>query len=170
MLGIVKETAGGYELRFERHLQHPVEKVWAALTEPERLVGWLAEAEVDLALGGRIQLRWLNTDEQGNTAVARGTITEIDPPRLLAYDTDIHGRLRWELRPEGDGCLLTFTVTLPGPNPYLTRILAGWHIHLDHLAAALDGEQVDWPRWMADHYPRWKEHHDRYVASLADQR
>ena len=83
-------------LRFERRLDHPVERVWRALTEPDELAAWLALAELELTEGGRVVLTWQNTDPDGNTAVARGTVSALDPPRLLELDTDIHGRLRWE--------------------------------------------------------------------------
>lgn len=97
------ETHGGRQvLRFERRLGHPIEKVWAALTEPAELIGWLAEAEVELEEGGRVVLRWQNTDEEGNRAVMHATITRLDPPRLIEYEGDVHGLLRWELREEGE--------------------------------------------------------------------
>lgn len=100
MDAMVKKVNGAHELRYERHLQHPVAKVWAALAQPERFAEWLAEREGDLVPGGNVRLRWLNTDDQGNTAVATGRVTVVDPPRVLAFDTDIHGRLRWELERE----------------------------------------------------------------------
>jgi uncharacterized protein YndB with AHSA1/START domain len=158
-------------LRYERRLAHPVERVWRALTEPGELAGWLAEAEVEPRLGGRIVLRWLNTDEQGDSAVARGTITRFEPPHVLEYDTDIHGLLRWELHDDGDGCLLTFTNATPAPDDHLTKVLAGWHIHLDHLEDALAGEPVDWPAWTPGTTARasglsWADHERRYAARL----
>jgi uncharacterized protein YndB with AHSA1/START domain len=165
--GSVSVREGRYVLRFERHLPHPIERVWAALTDPDELIGWLARAEVDLVEGGRIELHWLNTDEQGNSAVARGTLTRVEPPRLLEYDTDIHGLLRWELRENGDGCVLTFTNVTPAPEDNLPLVLAGWHIHLDHLADALRGHLVDWPRWNDDQMGRWTEYRDAYAAGLA---
>ena len=51
-------------------------------------------------------------------------------------------------------------------------MLAGWHIHLDHLEDALDGTPVDWPEWT----PRtravrsglsWDDHYARYASRLA---
>jgi hypothetical protein len=45
-------------------------------------------------------------------------------------------------------------------------VLAGWHIHLDHLADALDGRPVDWSSWSEDQRPKWQEIHDRYAARL----
>jgi hypothetical protein len=58
--GTFEKRDDRYVLRFERRLRHPIERVWAALTEPGELVGWLAEAEIELVEGGRVHLRWLN--------------------------------------------------------------------------------------------------------------
>jgi uncharacterized protein YndB with AHSA1/START domain len=165
--GTLETRDGCHILRYERHLAPPVDRVWAAITEPAELRGWLADADVDLVAGGRVELRWLNTDDEGNRAVATGTVTALDPPRLLELDTEPHGVLRFELHPDGDGTALTFTVTTPAPNEHVTLALAGWHIHLEHLADALDGRPVDWPAWSDEHRPRWDEIHARYAAREA---
>jgi uncharacterized protein YndB with AHSA1/START domain len=155
--GVLERSAdGGCVLRFERRLDHPVERVWAALTEPAQLAAWLADADIDLVAGGRVELRWQNTDQDGNRAVARGTITGLEPPRLLEIDTDLHGRLRWQLRPDGEGCALTFSARVQLPEDMLPIVSAGWHIHLDHLADALGGRPVDWPTWTRDYWGRWE--------------
>ena len=114
-----------------------------------------------------MQLRWLNTDDQGNRAVLNGTITALEPPRLLEIDSDIHGVLRWELRPDDRGTTLVFIVSVPAPNDAMRLLRAGWHLHLEHLADALDGRPVDWPSWDAVHRPRWKEIHAAYSARSA---
>ena len=154
-------------LRFERRLDHPIDRVWAALTEPDELIGWLAEAELELVEGGHVVLRWQNSDDQGNQAVMHGHITRLDPPRLLEYEGDIHGLLRWELQEEGDGCVVRFTNVTPAPEEFRTKVMAGWHIHLDHLEEALAGRRVDWSRWDDEHKPRWQEHHDRYASATS---
>ena len=41
--GIVEPTDTGAVLRFERHLHHPVEAVWAAVTEPSSRLLWQLE-------------------------------------------------------------------------------------------------------------------------------
>ena len=162
--GTLETRDGRRVLRYERRLAHPIERVWAALTEPAELRGWLAEADVDLVPGGREQLRWLNSDDEGDTAVASGTITALEPPRVFEVDTDIHGVLRWELAPDGGVAALTFTVTTSAPDDQVLLALSGWHIHLEHLADALDGRPIDWPRWSEEHRPRWDDIHERYVA------
>jgi uncharacterized protein YndB with AHSA1/START domain len=154
---------GVHVLRYERRLPHPVERVWRAVTEPRELEGWLAHADLDLREGGRVRLAWLNTDDQGNTAIATGTVARLDPPRVVEYATDLHGLLRFELAPDGAaGTRLTLTVEHPDLAEHLDLVLPGWHIHLDHLAEALDGRPVDWARWDTEHRPRWEELHERY--------
>ncbi len=102
-----------------------VERVWAAITEPGQMLGWWAEAELDLRRGGSVVLRWQNTDDEGNQAVLHGEVTELDPPRLFEIAGDPHGTLRFELEPDGDACLLTFTNTVPAPGDVLPLALAG---------------------------------------------
>jgi uncharacterized protein YndB with AHSA1/START domain len=143
--------------------------VWSALTVPAEMAAWWAEAEVDLTLGGAVQLRWLNTRDDQPATVARGTVSALEPPYLVEYDTDVHGVLRWELRETGDGCALTFVATVALPEEFLLKNMAGWHIHLDHLAEALDGKRVDWPRWWTEHYPTWEQHHARYASQIGTQ-
>ena len=153
-------------IRFERHLNHPVERVWRAISDPDEIVAWLAVADLDLVPGGRAELRWLNTDQGGEHAVARGVVTAVDPPHLLELDTDRHGLIRWELRPSGhdsNACLLTFTASVALPTELRLIVLAGWHTHLDFLAGALDGHAIDWPNWPRNH---WEMVHDHYVETL----
>lgn len=162
--GVAREIADGHEIKFERYLKYPVDQVWTALTQPALMVLWLAEAEVEPTTGGRVQLRWLNAKEPTTEIVARGTVTAFDPPHLVEYQTDIHGRLRWELQPEGEGCLLRFTCTIALPADHLLMNMAGWHMHLEHLSDALEGQSVNWPEWWTVHYPRWQEIHDQYTG------
>ena len=154
-------------LRFERRYPHPIEKVWEALTQPERLVAWLGEVELDPEEGGAIKVTWLNTDEDGNTAVYNGRITRFEPPTALEWDGDIHGRLLWELEPDGDDATrLKLTNWTPAPDEFRTKVGAGWDIHLDHLQTALDGGSIDWPRWTEDHHDAWKEKEARWAEKL----
>ncbi|MEZ4521683.1 MAG: SRPBCC family protein [Thermomicrobiales bacterium] len=163
-LGSLTEVEGGYELQFKRELRHPIEKVWAALTEPNKMTHWFAVAtEFEKSVGGSVELRWQNTDTEGNYAVARGRITRFVPPTLIEYDTDIHGLIRWELEPSAEGCRLTLTVRHDLPDEFITIVMAGWHVHIDFLEDALDGTPVDWSDWPVD---RWEAHHAEYKRLL----
>lgn len=150
--------AGHQVISFDRRLEHPVAAVWPQLVRPELLAGWLAAADpLEPAEGGAVVLSWLNTD-----SVATGTVSAFDPPTLVEYDTDLHGRIRFELQDEGGGTALAFSATLPAPIGEPASLLAGWHLHLDFLEQALRGRAVDWPHWDAE--GRWQRLHDAYAA------
>ncbi len=158
--GTLESHDGLQVIRFRRRLAHPIERVWAALTEPAQMIAWLGDADVELEEGGRFVVRWLNTDDEGNRAVMDGRITRLEPPRLLETDGDVHGVLRWELEPDGDGTLLRFSSTVDLPDEFRTKVLAGWHMHLDALEEVLAGGTVDLVE-----LPQWEAIHERYVAA-----
>jgi uncharacterized protein YndB with AHSA1/START domain len=161
---VVTRDDGVSVISFERRLAHPIESVWAALTEPQELIGWWGQGEVNLVEGGTFNVLWLNTDEDGNAAHMHGTITELDPPRVLETTGDLHGTLRWELTPDGDDAtLLRFTATGEVPERYRTMSAAGWHWHLDALDTGLGGGSVDLTTPGED----WEAIHSRYVEKLA---
>jgi uncharacterized protein YndB with AHSA1/START domain len=148
-------------IRFERRIEHPVERVWAAITEPDEMIGWWGDADVELREGGRFDVRWLNTDEEGNSAHMRATVTRLEPGRLLEVEGDIHGTLRFELEPSGEGATtLRFSSTLDLPGEFRTKVLAGWHTHLDALARALGGGSVDLENIQQE---GWEDAHAAYV-------
>lgn len=138
-LGTVRQTDEGWELRWERRIPHPVDDVWRTLVEPERVRTWWGILDIDPRQGGRYVMAWQNPG--GPTMHA--TITAFDPPRLLETEGDIHGRLRWELTPDGDGTRLVFTNVLAEPPTSLPDNLAGWHFHLVALDRTLAGDALD---------------------------
>jgi uncharacterized protein YndB with AHSA1/START domain len=162
-LGTATMLGDGTRIQFERRYAHPIERVWAAITTPDDAIAWWGKLVADLTVGGKFVVEWENTDDEGNRAVMHGVITAFDPPRLLEVEGDIHGTLRFELVPEHDGTRLTFTSTLVLPDEFRTKVLAGWHFHLDALGDALQGEHIDWPNWPKD---RWEAIHEKY-RSLA---
>jgi hypothetical protein len=91
------------------------------------------------------------------------TITRLRPPPLLETSGEPHGLLRWELRPEGAGTVLTFSSTLALPEEYGALVLAGWHYHLDALAAALGGGESDLVNLPNDRFERIRA---AYAAQL----
>ena len=49
-------------VRFERTLPGPIERVWAYLTEPDKRARWLAGGDMELEVGGRVELRFKHAD------------------------------------------------------------------------------------------------------------
>lgn len=53
--GTLSARNGRYVLRFERHLPHPADQVWQALTEPDALRHWFPqEVDGDMSAGGKL--------------------------------------------------------------------------------------------------------------------
>jgi uncharacterized protein YndB with AHSA1/START domain len=137
-------------IRFERRYDASPAEVWSALTEPERLGRWLADAELDLRVGGDYVLRFSDEDE---SQVTRGQVLALEPERLLELSWRYPGEndtvVRFELEPDGDGTILVLdhrglpTEAAPGYG-------GGWHAHLDALEAHLGagGEPDWWGRYM----------------------
>jgi uncharacterized protein YndB with AHSA1/START domain len=159
------ETASGLStLRFERRLAHSPEKVWRALTDPAELTGWFPQ-DLDGAFSPGAKLRFVFRGEppvlDGETLHEfTGEVLEFDPPRVLAY-TWAGDTLRWNLIPDGEGCVLVFTDTFTDHRK-AARDGAGWHVCLEALAACLDG--TDSPAGN-----RWKEHYDHYAQSFGPE-
>lgn len=155
MTGTLQSVDGRFILRFERRLAHPADRVWQALTEPARLAAWFpARVEIDLALGGTMRFIFPN----GEGPTLDGTIAELDPPHVLAYDWG-DSFLRWESRPDGQGCVLVFTDAFDDRGS-AAKFAAGWHVCLDALASALEGAPA------TPSHDRWIELHEGYVQSF----
>jgi uncharacterized protein YndB with AHSA1/START domain len=97
---------GRHQLRIERELAHPVERVWTAITDPAELSRWFpATVELELRRGAPVRY----STEPGEPPQT-GTVLEVDPPRVLGltWDDDV---LRFELSAtaSGEGCRLVFT-------------------------------------------------------------
>jgi len=176
--GYVLETSPGfYSVRFERFIMVPIEKVWAALTVPERLADWFAQAKIDLRLGGEVELRW---DSYGH--VETGFIVALKPPELLAWampgPDGRHSVVRWELKqedPKGLGTRLTLTNTFLRTE-HLLSVATGWHTALHDLAEAairptplpwtLERERARAEREVSEHVPRYRAHLPRAAAEV----
>lgn len=148
-LGEVIRDGDVLSLVFRRRYARPVEKVWAALTLPERLTDWFAEATVDrLEISGTFQLYFTGADYR-----SIATITAYDAPRTIAWtwsdpDGSKPSQVRFDLEPDGDGCRLTLTHSdLPAEES--KGVLSGWHAHLEALEDAADGVFTPWETLIA---------------------
>jgi uncharacterized protein YndB with AHSA1/START domain len=133
LLRTVDRSAGSVHL--ERTLPAPPGDVWDALTDPARLGAWLAPVDRAAPSDGEFVLR-MNAEE-----TATCTVTTWDPPRELTVTWDYRGegpsRLRFRLADTDGRTLITVDHARIPRDP--VRYGAGWHVHLDHLAAHLSG-------------------------------
>jgi len=155
-LGTLQGDDGGpWHLRFTRHLHHPVERVWDALTVPEELGAWFPQRIVGDLLTPGTRLRFEGDASPGFD----GQVLAVEPPVRLefAWGPDT---IRFDLVPEDGGCVLTLTDTI-GELGKAARDGAGWHTCLDELEAVLDGTPPSFTTT-----GRWQEVHPGYVAAF----
>jgi uncharacterized protein YndB with AHSA1/START domain len=152
---------------FERRLDASRERVWRALTDPDELAGWLAPVEIDLRVGGAVVLKFETGDE-------RGTITELREPEVLAYTWNEGAEdsiVRFELEPDGDGTRLRLRHAFERERD-LSGFGAGWHHHLELLAAQMANRPIGWDtnrfRELRSEYERKAQ--QRREAELAEKR
>jgi len=154
--GDVTIDNGLMQVVFQRSYRKPIEKVWAALTVPERLEDWFGAAKVDLREGGSFVITY------GNGYTTEMKITRLEAPRTLGWTWHLDGvdtRVLFELEPTADGCDLTLTHSNVPEGGRGVR--AGWHAHLDGLADCLEGKATPWAvkeqreKHVAPLYPKW---------------
>lgn len=146
-------------LQFQRLLPGPIERIWAYVTESDLRRRWLAAGEMTLEVGAPFELVWRNdelTDPPGAHPEGFGKehrmqsrITELDPPRRIAFTWNGSGDVSIELAPRGDKVLLTLTHSGVPDHATLLGVSAGWHSHLDLLDARARGTNPEpfWESW-----------------------
>ena len=148
------------EARLTRPLDNTPLEVWAALTQADRLIDWLAPGKIDLRAGGAAKLNF-----QDSGVVIDSLVSAIEAPRLLEYSWSAPGEplrpLRWEIEPTPDGATVTLTLLSPAGED-AGRACAGFAAHLDMLAAALAGVPIKFP------FERFKAARDAFRAHLAE--
>jgi uncharacterized protein YndB with AHSA1/START domain len=153
-----EETDDRPILRFERQLDHPVDAVWRAVTDPAELAHWFpTHVAVDLRVGGRMTF----TFQSGKYPEMEGEVIELDPPHRFVFMWG-EDELRFELQPSpgGDGCLLRFAVVLDAPDK-AARDAAGWHVCLNELEKLLAGASTTPPSTQPT--DDWRAHYEEYA-------
>lgn len=167
-----------HTFRFVRRYPHPVERVWAALTDPAQLTVWLWPCtRFEARLGG------VGVFNPGKEITL--TVTEFEPPRRLR----LGGAIRFTLESLEGGAQLTLDLSRP-PDGWSPMALAGYHGWLGRLARLLAGrpqaETEAWAlgiwnavighceeevrRFVADgEAPLWRVHFPEHDAELSDE-
>jgi uncharacterized protein YndB with AHSA1/START domain len=159
-------------LKIQRLLPGSVERCWAYLTESELRRQWLASGQMEMKVDAPFELVWRN-DELSDPPGRRpdgfpdehrmqSRITELDPPRKLAITWGTTGGVSFELEPQGNQVLLTVIHRRLPDRATLLNVSAGWHMHLDLLAALTRGEEKA-PFW--DGWIRLKDDYDQRLPA-----
>ena len=136
MIAEIKRFEKGYLAHFERQLDHPVETVWAMLTENEQLTRWFQELQVgELREGGFMKFNVPEVIEQDLE------ISELIPLSVLEFDWfgDV---IRFELHPSEGSCVLILKEKLNSITEQTKKDVAGWHVCLDVIQALLDEKPI----------------------------
>ena len=142
--GTLRRDGERRAVSFERVYEARPEELWRSLTTPEQLGGWLAEVvRWELEENGAFELRFGAED----TERASGRVRRLEEGRLLELDWQFPGEpqslVRFEVRPHERGAVLALEHVLLDAES-APAYSAGWHAHLDRLAAHLRGDTVDW--------------------------
>jgi uncharacterized protein YndB with AHSA1/START domain len=153
--GTFRTTNQRHEVVFERTLNSPADRVWGLVTSEEGLRRWLAPSQVDLRLGGSIEIDF------GEGEAAGGEITDLVAGESIEF--------RWRFTDEPDSMV---RVELTEIDATTTRLRlrhwmlppdqavgygAGWHAHLDQLEAAINGsDPIDWMERFTELMPEYQ--------------
>jgi uncharacterized protein YndB with AHSA1/START domain len=162
--GRVVRLGDSLTLQVERTFHAPIEDVWAAITEPERLARWLGTWRGD-PTEGSVLFRMLFEGE--DAAEDEMKIRECRPPRRLAVTSQV-GDEWWDfdldLTEQGG----VTTVVFGQPNidrEGVPGIGAGWEYYFDRLVAVETGGDLGAIDFERDYYPAMEEY---YQAQLDD--
>lgn len=142
-------------VRIERLLSGPIERVWHYLTDPQLRAQWFAGGEMQPHAGGHVELVFNNSRltenddpappkyaKHAGTMCSLGTITDYDPPHLLAFlwgEGEDASHVRFELERRGDQVHLQVTHSRLSSQDMILSVSGGWHTHLDILGDRLAG-------------------------------
>ncbi len=156
---VTAEDDGRQQLEFRRSWPDPIDDVWSALTEPDRLARWLGRYEGERAPGGQGTL-FMTFEEGGEQTGSPATIVECAPPRRLVVETPGPGetwRLELDLTEEDGRTVLVFRQRF-APGADVADFAGGWHWYLDKFDTEVSGRPApaDWETFWAEVEPVYR--------------
>ena len=127
-------------IALEKVYPHPIDKVWAAVTDRDALAAWLMDNDFEPQVGKRFTLR--GQAVAGWRGWAECQVLELDPPRRMVWawwasDEHLETRLVIELEPAGQGTRLTLVHSGDEDEAIGTLLKSGWPGKLEALADRL---------------------------------
>ena len=156
---VTTEDDGRRRVEFRRSWPEPIEDIWAALTEPDRLARWIGVYEGERRAGGTGTFAM--TQEEGEAPGQPTTIAECDPPRRLVIEwpeaCSLMERIDLDLWAEDGRTVLRFVQFFPAATDVVDWAL-GWHWYLDKLGAEIEGgtPPTDWAAFVAEVGPGYR--------------
>jgi uncharacterized protein YndB with AHSA1/START domain len=159
-------------LKIERLLPGPIERIWAYITDSDLRRRWLASGDMQMKAGAPFEFVWRNdelSDPPGKRPEGfskehrmQSRVVACDPPHKLVITWGENGEVTFDLEPIDDDVLLTIIHRRLPDRATTLMVGAGWHMHLDTLAAIANGKKPA-PFW--DGWSRLREDYDRRVPS-----
>lgn len=146
-------------MTFRRRLPHPIDAVWAAITDPAQRETWFGTTTIEAHPGGTITMMPHDPPAAPEAKRLTGRILTWQPPgdpgtgtRTAVLEHEWRQRIvedgvvRYELTEDGEATVLVFThrgLSLRNAQGFIP----GTHAFLDRLAAHLSAEEIpDWGR------------------------
>ena len=117
-------------------LEHPVARVWTAITDRDALAAWLMPNDFEARVGHTFQL-----DARPSRGFIDAEVLELDPPHRIRWRwmiDDTPTTVTITLRTDGEGTLLHLEHTDLPPDPQ-PSFDGGWAEKLRDLASLLKG-------------------------------
>jgi uncharacterized protein YndB with AHSA1/START domain len=160
-LGKVTREADGFQVRFEREFRHSIDKVWQAITDPEKLKYWFTDIDLELKAGGKMTVYFRDKDKSSS----QGKIIAVEKPHRFVWTWE-HEQAVWELFSEGaNRCRVILTYSKLEEN-FAEKAPAGFHLLLDRLADALEGSQKIHPFGTEEGMPEFRPIQEMYEKAV----
>lgn len=132
---------GSYLFQITRRFEKPIEEVWDAISNPERIARWIAPTTFEPRAGSPILVEF----EGGGTST--GHVVTFEPPKLFEYTSRAGSEgtdslVRFELTEEAEATVLVLTHSRQTAD-MVARTAPGWHGCADCIEAEVRGDAVD---------------------------
>lgn len=165
--GRIEERDGRHVLVLTRQLRAPIEDVWAAVTEPERLARWIGSWHGDPSTGS-VQFRMLF---EGGSPDETMTIRLCEPPHRLHLTSPV-GVEEWLLDLELTHAAGVTTLTLMQldvTSEQAPDVGPGWDYYLDRLVDVETGADPALRDFERDYYPAMAAHYAAQFHGAEDR-
>ena len=176
-------VTGPGEVRIERLLPGPIERVWEYLVDSEKRGRWLATGPLEPRIGGKVDFLFLNAHlspeqaqppekykNEGNGSYMVGEVLAYEPPTHLSYTwSEVKGEYSiasFHLEPAGEMVRLTITHQRLSSRAMLVGVAGGWHTHLTILEDVLAGRT---PAAFWKTFNIWDAEYEARVPADTDQ-